>query len=236
MIKPKQSRKFVGSVRIGNNVAMPTQQHGSSPDAFKEGAGLSPQQWWEVVAPPSELAERCAALMPHSQELSCDELQELVQQIADSPDLWEPLVIVDPERRRYRLLYEDDRIDVWVLSWMEDQGTGYHDHGASRVGLACAAGAIEERQMILPTGASRVEMEPGISRQGDAGYIHSVAFLKHGAESSPAVSIHAYSPPLTQMGQYRVDEDGILFRHNVHGRQELLDHSIAHVDPERAAF
>lgn len=216
--------------------SMATQDHGTSPDTFKAGAGLSPQQWWEVVAPPHDLSAECSALMPHSDELSADELQELVTAIAGRQDLWEPLVIVDSERRRYRLLYEDDRIDVWVLSWLPEQGTGYHDHGASRVGLACAAGAVVERQMILPTGASRVDMSAGTSRHGGAGYIHSVGFLEHGPGESPAVSIHAYSPPLTQMGQYRVDKDGILYRHNMHGRQELLDQTIALVDPARADF
>jgi len=41
------------------------------------------------------------------------------------------------------------------------------------------------------------------------------------------VTIHAYSPPLTRVGQYRADESGMLIRTIQHGRQELVDHSIA---------
>jgi hypothetical protein len=48
------------------------------------------------------------------------------------------------------------------------------------------------------------------------------------------VTIHAYSPPLERVGQYRVDDEGILRRSIEHGRQELLDNSIAAIDPERA--
>ncbi|MCB0879435.1 MAG: cysteine dioxygenase family protein [Thermoleophilia bacterium] len=191
---------------------------------------LTPQQWHEVTAPPAALAERCAQLMPHDGVLSVDELEALVQAIAADESLFDPLVVVDEQRRRYRLLYEDDRIDVWVLSWMDGQGTGFHDHDLSGVGLCCARGTVVERQMLLPNGATTVEMTPGVSRQGPPGYIHSVAHV----DGAPAVTIHAYSPPLVRVGQYRVDDDGILRRDVEHGRQELLDHSIAAIDPDRA--
>ena len=84
--------------------------------------------------------------------------------------------------------------------------------------------------MLLPNGASSVDMVPGVSRQGPVGYIHSVAHC----EGTPAVTIHAYSPPLVRVGQYRVREDGTFYRAVEHGRQELLDSTIAALDPERA--
>lgn len=192
---------------------------------------LTPQQYHEVVAPPRELAARCAALLPAGRDvLDLDQLEQLVRTIADDPTLWEPLVVVDPDRRRYRLLHEDARIDVWVLSWMPGQGTGFHDHDISGVGLACARGSVVEKQLRLPSGVSTVEMTPGVSRQGGPGYIHSVAH----AGGEPAITIHAYSPPLERVGQYRVDEAGVLTRAIEHGRQELLDHTIAAIDPELA--
>lgn len=195
--------------------------------------GLKPQEWDEVMAPPAEIAQAVAALLPeHDGDLSLDELGVLVAEIAAHPELWEPMVVVDPNRRRYRLMFEDHRIDIWTLSWMEGQGTGFHDHDVSGVGLIAAKGMIVERQMLLPTGATRIEMRPGLVRRGGAGYIHSVAW----GEGEPAVSIHAYSPPLTHVGQYKVTDDGILERHIEHGRQELMDFSIADVDPSRADF
>lgn len=190
----------------------------------------TPQQWDEVASPPAELAERCGALMPHDGVLDVAELERLAVAVAADRELWEPLVMVDSHRRRYRLLYEDDRIDVWVLSWMSGQGTGFHDHDLSGVGLSCARGEVVERQMLLPTGATSVAMTPGVSRQGPPGYIHSVAHVA----GSPAVTIHAYSPPLVRVGQYRVDDQGILRRSIEHGRQELLDNTIAAIDPDRA--
>lgn len=191
---------------------------------------LTPQQWDAVASPPAALAERCRSLLPGDGVLDVDELEQLALDVAADPELWQPLVVVDAHRRRYRLLYEDDRIDVWVLSWMSGQGTGFHDHDLSGVGLSCAQGEVVERQMLLPTGATSVPMTPGVSRQGPPGYIHSVAHVA----GSPAVTIHAYSPPLVRVGQYRVDDQGILRRSIEHGRQELLDNTIAAIDPERA--
>lgn len=191
---------------------------------------LRPQEWWEVLSPPAELARQAGELVPGEGFLTLDELEKLVADVVQRPDLWQPLTVADPERRRYRLLYEDSRIDLWVLSWMPGQGTGFHDHDLSGVGLAVAQGQVIERQMLLPTGATRLQLKAGDTRRGGPGYIHSVGW----GEGEPAVTIHAYSPPLIRVGQFRVDDAGVLERRIEHGRQELMDHSIATVDPSRS--
>jgi hypothetical protein len=38
---------------------------------------------------------------------------------------------------------------------------------------------------------------------------------------APAVSLHAYSPPLRRMGAYEVGEDGVLRRHPMSAAEEL---------------
>ncbi len=209
-------------------IVVPTSSSGTARD-FR---GLKPQEWNEVLAPPAGIARAVGALLPETggEPFTLDQLEAIAQSVADHPDVWRPLLVVDHERRRYRLAFEDDRVDIWVLSWMPGQGTGFHDHDTSGVGLAMAQGMVVERQMLLPEGATRLELRPGDVRQGGAGYIHSVGW----GEGSPAVSIHCYSPPLVRVGQYRVDEDGIMSRHIEHGRQELMDYTIAGVDPSRA--
>ena len=187
-----------------------------------------PIDWDEVLTPPQELAAATRALLPATPTLSAADLEQIAVTIRDRPELWEPLLVLDAQRRRYRLLYEDDRTDIWVLCWMPGQSTGFHDHDISDVGIAIARGMVVERQLRLPTGATALELRPGSTRQGPAGYIHSVA---HG-EGAPAVSIHCYSPPLMKVGQYRVDADGVLSRDAEHGRRELVDETIARVAPE----
>jgi hypothetical protein len=187
-----------------------------------------PIDWDEVLTPPQELAAATRELLPAAATLSAVDLEQTAIAIRDCPALWEPLLVADAQRRRYRLLFEDDRTDVWVLCWMPGQSTGFHDHDVSDVGIAIARGMVVERQLRLPTGATALELRAGATRQGPAGYIHSVA---HG-EGAPAVSIHCYSPPLMKVGQYRVDTDGVLRRDAEHGRRELVDETIARVAPE----
>jgi hypothetical protein len=184
--------------------------------------------WDEVLTPPRELAAATRELIPPGSTLSAADLEQIATGIRDRPELWEPLLVVDAHRRRYRLLFEDERTDIWVLCWMPGQSTGFHDHDISDVGIAIAQGAVIERQLQLPTGATSLCLRPGDTRQGPAGYVHSVAH----AEGIPAVSIHCYSPPLMKVGQYRVDPDGLLRRDPEHGRRELVDETIARVAPE----
>ena len=191
---------------------------------------LQPQDWRTVLSPPVELSREANELLPRAGVLTTQELVGVSQSVAERRDLWEPLVIADATRRRYRLLLEDDRIDIWVLCWMPGQGTGFHDHDVSSVGIAVASGMVVERQMLLPSGATRLELHPGDTRQGPPGYIHSAGW----GAGKPAVSIHSYSPPLLQVGQYKVNDAGVLERRVEHGRQELMDHSIAMLDPTRA--
>ena len=192
---------------------------------------LEPQDWTEVLAPPSEIAESIGALVPTGPPaIPADELEKLARTIAARPELWESLTLTDTARRRYRLAFENDQTDIWVLSWMDGQRTGFHDHDRSAVGLAIAHGAVVERQLLLPSGATALTLGKGDSRQGPAGYIHSVGH--HAGE--PAVSIHCYSPPLLVVGQYRVDEAGVLRRQTEHGRRELIDYTVASIAPELA--
>ena len=177
-----------------------------------------------MISPPEPITRAVRALLPPGETglLDRDELAQLASEIAARPALWNPLVTSDPARRRYRLAYEDDRLDLWVLSWMPGQSTGFHDHGSSRVALTTVQGSVLERRLRLSTGTAARILAPGHVETGDAGYIHSVGHN----QGEPAVTIHAYSPPLGEVGQYSAAPDGILARHPQHGRQELLDNTI----------
>ena len=158
-----------------------------------------------------------ADLIPHGGLLSAEELEDIAMAVAERTEMWEPLVRVDASHRRYELLYEDGQMDAWVLSWMPGQGTGFHDHGASAVGICCVQGTVRE---ALPcSGAPEVERDVGVGdrRRGNAGYIHRV---RHGG-GEPAVTIHVYSPRLDEVGQYRVAENGVMRREAAPGRVEL---------------
>jgi predicted metal-dependent enzyme (double-stranded beta helix superfamily) len=162
-------------------------------------------------------------MVPHGGVLTVDELVAVAQGIARRPELWQPLTHSDTEQRRYELVYEDDRMDAWVLSWMPGQGTGFHDHYISGVGLCVAAGSVVEDQMRYGQDHVARLLVPGDTRQGGPGYIHRVAH--HGGE--PAVTVHVYSPRLDWVGQYRLDAEGIVRREVSPGRNELRPQLIA---------
>jgi predicted metal-dependent enzyme (double-stranded beta helix superfamily) len=155
--------------------------------------------------------------------LDPEELEQIASDIAGRPDVWEPLVRNDPDRRRYELLYEDDRMDAWVLSWNDGHGTGFHDHFISSVGVCVAQGVVREDQMRFGMPAIERRLEAGASRRGGPSYIHRVQHL----EGTPAVSIHVYSPRLDWVGQYRVEPDGTVRREVQPGRNELKDQLIS---------
>ncbi len=156
-------------------------------------------------------------LIPHAGILTPDELESCAAGIAAAPDVWEPLVRLDRERRRYELLYEDDRMDAWVLSWMPGQATGFHDHYISSVGLSVAKGIVREDQLCFGRPPIERHLHAGAQRHGNPSYIHRVRHW----DGEPAVTIHVYSPRLDWVGQYRIDDDGVVRREIQPGRNEL---------------
>ncbi|MBM3677376.1 MAG: hypothetical protein FJW96_05760 [Actinobacteria bacterium] len=167
--------------------------------------------------------ETLGDLVPHDGILQPLELEDVARALVTRAEIWEPLVRIDRAQRRYELVYEDERMDAWVLSWMPGQGTGFHDHYISSVGLAVAAGAVREDQMRYGMPAIERHLRPGDARHGNPSYIHRVQHW----EGEPAVTIHVYSPRLDWVGQYRVDEDGVVRREPSPGRNELKDQLIA---------
>ena len=156
-------------------------------------------------------------LLPHAGLLTTDELEQLAVDIFERRDIWEPLVRVDGDQRRYELVYEDEHVDAWVLSWMPGQGTGFHDHSISGVGLCCARGGVREDLLVYGGPDIELHLRPGDTRQGGPGYIHRVRHER----GEPAVTIHVYSPRLDEVGQYRLDENGVMRREAAPGRIEL---------------
>jgi predicted metal-dependent enzyme (double-stranded beta helix superfamily) len=151
------------------------------------------------------------------------QLLELVGELAARPAQWGSLVRHDPGRRNYELLRADDRVMVWLICWMSDHDTGFHDHDLSAGAVRVVRGSLcEERLRLGAPPLRRSFSAPGEFDFG-AGDIHRVAHV--GTE--PAVSIHAYSPPLWRMGAYVVESDGSLTRNPISAEQELRPQAAA---------
>jgi predicted metal-dependent enzyme (double-stranded beta helix superfamily) len=162
-------------------------------------------------------------LVPHEGLLSPVELEDVAHELAARTELWEPLVHDDATHRRYELVYEDDRMDAWILSWMPGQGTGFHDHYISGVGLCIARGCVREDLMVYGGEPQSRALQEGDTRRGGPGYIHRVSH----EGGLPAVSVHVYSPRLDWVGQYRLDDHGVMQREVRPGRNELTEQLVA---------
>lgn len=150
-------------------------------------------------------------------ELSIKDLRALARSFTFDGASWRPYVAHDPHRRIFRKLADTDAATVWLICWMPGQDTGLHDHDGSSGAVEVLAGAVREER-LCPDGsiASRVVRAGGRFHFGpDA--IHGV---RH-AGDEPAVTLHAYSPPLRGMGAYVVDPDGVLRRERLPEEVEL---------------
>jgi rhodanese-related sulfurtransferase/mannose-6-phosphate isomerase-like protein (cupin superfamily) len=119
------------------------------------------------------------------------------------------------EERWYERLYHGSDYDIWVISWLPGQSTGFHDHGASSGALVVATGILEEHR---PGERTRV-IHPGKPRAFGPDYAHDV----RNVSLAPAISIHAYSPPLTDMNEYELDGTRLVPRDAASGQAETVD-------------
>lgn len=116
-----------------------------------------------------------------------------------------PFVAFDERSRWHRRIYRDQRVDVWLISWLPDQGTQLHDHGGSSGAFTVLSGVLAEAVYVRSgRDAGRLrerEHKAGRSVGFDSRYVHDV----RNRSAAPAVSVHAYSPALTSMTYYDVE-------------------------------
>ena len=144
--------------------------------------------------------------------LGAKQLGEVVRGLAANPANWLGRVRLNPEGRWYERIVLDDSHEVWVISWLPGQETGFHDHGGSAGAFAVVWGTLVERRVVGATTTGQVLAKPvgaGGSRAFGPRYIHNVS---NANASSVAVSVHAYSPPLPAMTRYDLTPAGLVVR------------------------
>ena len=143
-----------------------------------------------------------------------EELANIVSRFASS-DGWLDRVRLRTEHRWYERLYLGSDYDIWAISWMPGQSTGFHDHGRSAGAFVVATGILEEHRH----GDRPLAIPPGSPHAFGPEYAHDV----RNTSIAPAVSIHAYSPPLSEMNEYELDGSQLVPREHSSERVEMLD-------------
>jgi quercetin dioxygenase-like cupin family protein len=149
--------------------------------------------------------------------LTIDELERFVASLAASPERWSHLVRHASDARVYEQIWDDEDVNAWVICWSEDQDTGFHDHDCSGAAIAVISGRVREDRLTVGASPRARELGTGTVFNVPPVAIHRV--LHAGGE--PAVTIHAYSPPLTRTGAYRIGPEGELERESLPFEAEL---------------
>ncbi|WP_033818607.1 cysteine dioxygenase family protein [Kitasatospora sp. MBT63] len=139
--------------------------------------------------------------------LTPDALRAVVRDLAERPEEWIHRVRLASGDRWYERLAADRDHEVWLISWLPGQSTGFHDHGDSAGAFTVALGELEELSLAGPDQGLLIRrLAPGAVRTFGPDYLHDV----RNSAAGPAVTIHAYSPPLSGMSRYDLRAGGLV--------------------------
>jgi hypothetical protein len=137
------------------------------------------------------------------------QLGQIVRSVAAATERWRPVVRFTGGRRWYYRLDPagpDAGYEVWLLSWLPGQGTGFHDHGDAVGAFAIADGdLLETTARVGHTAVRGRSLAAGTVRSFGSAHLHDV----RNVTTRPAVSVHAYSPPLSLMRRYEMTGAGL---------------------------
>lgn len=130
-----------------------------------------------------------------------------------------------PESRRwFTRIHGDEELDVWLISWVPGHHTELHDHGGSLGALTVVSGSLNEFRWDGRVLRQR-RLDAGDQAGFPLGWVHDVVWAPRpvtqlvSGPARPSLSVHAYSPPLTAMSYYEVNDQNRLRRQ----RTELTD-------------
>jgi predicted metal-dependent enzyme (double-stranded beta helix superfamily) len=134
-------------------------------------------------------------------------LGRLVREVAAAGQ-WRDIAMFCTDERWFHRLELTANYEIWLLTWLPGQHTGFHDHGEAAGAFTVAQGSMLET--LAKPGSRQVRPRPaaeGTVRMFGPEHLHSVANVT----GVPAVSVHAYSPPLTAMRRYAMTDTGLTF-------------------------
>ncbi|WP_216897363.1 cysteine dioxygenase [Nocardia alni] len=94
-------------------------------------------------------------------------------------------------------------VELWLLSWAPGQGTEPHDHGGASGAFTVTLGELNEQYRHSDGPVRAAQWRAGDTVAFGPGRAHQL----HNMGAAPAASVHAYSPPLRPVREYRTLAD-----------------------------
>lgn len=137
--------------------------------------------------------------------LTLAELRAVAEGFADDVRAGNHVPQFQTDQRWHVRIHQDADVDVWLISWTTEQGTELHDHGGSSGAFTVVDGALNEYVWHARGTEGHGLLVNEVRRERDVvafgpDYVHDV----RNHREAPAVSVHAYSPPISLMGYYDV--------------------------------
>lgn len=145
--------------------------------------------------------------------LTLTELAQTTRRYAEEVRAGRHEVRADPDHRWHVRLHADEAVDVWLISWTTEQGTELHDHGGSAGAFTVVDGELTEAVWASGRRGAPGVLDETTRAAGETvcfgpRYVHDVVNRR----PATAVSVHAYSPPLSLMHYYDVETDRLVRR------------------------
>ncbi len=108
--------------------------------------------------------------------------------------------------RTWQLILRTAHLEAWLIVWPPGTGIDLHDHGTSEGALAVVQGALTERVLWHEVGTpflAERRLGEGRAVELPAGHVHAMT----NDLGTTAVSVHVYSPRLTEMTYLRLEDD-----------------------------
>lgn len=113
------------------------------------------------------------------------------------------VVRFDTEERWWARLALTIGVEVWLLSWTHGQGTEPHDHGGASGAFTVVQGELAEEYRHSGGPVRAAQWSSGDTVAFGPGRAHQLG----NKGIRPAASVHAYSPPLRPVREYRALTD-----------------------------
>lgn len=133
---------------------------------------------------------------PGVRHFTKDQLVRVARLFATDPDLASRIDRTATERQRL-ILSDTPHLEVLLMSWPAGASTGWHDHGDASGAFVVVEGILGE-EVWRGGSITEHDLRAGDERSFGSGHLHTMTNLG----DDVAVSVHAYSPGLTEMTPY----------------------------------